>query len=323
MTTWKLGLAWHVNDSLTLRAARSRDIRAPNTFDLFWPPSLTRGNQQDALTGDTLLNVGDLGGSRPDLKPEIGNTTTAGFIFQPSRLPGFSVSLDGYRIKITDALYEVTATSTAVQLGCINSGGSSPYCGSIVRPIDCCFTKTPANDATLFKSGVINIASVETYGADLEVNYSTSLRGRPLSVRGLVTYQPHLIIITPGLTNVDMGGAALGGGQGVGATPTLRMATFVNYSPVNDFTISVLERWRSPLRWNGDATQVYVDPRIASMATTNLNLAYRLAGSRAKTEFTFNIQNLFDTDPPPAPSGRVNIDPYLGRYYTLGVRLVL
>ena len=29
-TTWKFGLVWHVNDDLTVRAARSRDIRAPN-----------------------------------------------------------------------------------------------------------------------------------------------------------------------------------------------------------------------------------------------------------------------------------------------------
>ena len=34
-TTWKLGGTWQVNDDLTLRLTRSRDIRAPTLYDLY------------------------------------------------------------------------------------------------------------------------------------------------------------------------------------------------------------------------------------------------------------------------------------------------
>ena len=317
-TTWKVGLGWRVNDELTLRAARSRDIRAPNLYDLFWPLSLSHGDYTDALTNATLLNIGDLGGSNRDLKPEVGNTKTAGFVYRPEWFAGFSFSIDAYDIEITDAIQEITGTSTQVQKGCIASGGTSNYCSLVVRPFPNSNTTT-ANNATLFKSIPINIASIRTYGADFEANYATQLFGRPFSVRGLMTYQPHLTIITPGLSEVDMGGAAGGGGQGVGATPRVRLTAFINYSPIDDFSISVLQKWHSSLDWSGDHTLVYVDPKIPAVAATNLNLAYAFHPAAGKTEVYFNVQNLFNKSPPPS-AGRIGGDDYIGRFYTLGVR---
>ena len=307
--------------------------------DLYSPVSTGFFGQSDFLTGASFQStVPKFSGGNPNLKPEIGNTLTAGFVYRPSQLPGFSVALDGYDIKVTDAISEIDGTTKAVQLACYQSGGTSNYCTLITRPFPITNTTT-ANNATAFYSVPINIASVHTYGADLEINYATSLFSHPLSLRALATYQPHLILITPGLSTVDMGGAAFGGPQGVAATPQLRLSTFVNYGPTDKFTTAVLVRWRSPLRWDGDPTIVYSDPRIASMTTANLNLAYRLdgtlAGRATKSEIYLNVENLFNTAAPPAANGnngintpghsggRVNIDPFLGRYYTLGVRVGL
>jgi outer membrane cobalamin receptor len=49
--TWKLGGEWHVNDDLSLRATRSRDIRAPNLNDLFSPALVNPAGVTDAHTG--------------------------------------------------------------------------------------------------------------------------------------------------------------------------------------------------------------------------------------------------------------------------------
>jgi outer membrane receptor protein involved in Fe transport len=51
--SWKLGLDWHMNDQVKLRATRSRDIRAPNLNDLFQPQTATTGSYTDLLTGQS------------------------------------------------------------------------------------------------------------------------------------------------------------------------------------------------------------------------------------------------------------------------------
>ncbi len=333
-TTWKAGLSWRLNDSLKLRAARSRDIRAPNLNDLFAAPSISTFVQTDTLTGATLNGVPNQQGGNPDLKPEVGNTQTGGFIYEPQWLPGFSVSLDGYDIKISDAIFNLQGTDPAVQRACTASGGTSNYCSLLTRPFPVTNTTT-ANNITAFRSVPINIASLHTYGADFELNYATSLLGRPFSVRGLMTWQPHLKLVTPGLVDIDVGGAAFSNQQGIGATPALRLTTFASYSPFNNFVTSMTVRWRSKLKWDADPTVVYVDPRVPTFTTVGLNLAYTLEQGKAKSEIYFNVQNLFNAEQPPfangsngiqtpgTQGGRVAIDSAIGRYYTLGVRIGL
>ncbi len=46
----------------------------------------------------------------PNLTPEIGRNTTIGAVYaNPSWLPGFSVSVDYYKIKVTDVISSLGA----------------------------------------------------------------------------------------------------------------------------------------------------------------------------------------------------------------------
>lgn len=327
--TWKIGGTWKVSDELTLRATRSRDFRAPNLNNLYGPGTISRSTVIDQLTGATLVNAPSQGGGNPNLKPEIGNTLTAGFVYKPHWLYGASLSVDAYAIRIKDAITALTGSNVTVQKLCIASGGTSPLCDLIVRPNGYSDTST-ANNATYFYSRSVNAASIFTKGVDMEMNYAAHVMNRPLSLRVLTTYQPVLRQDTPSIGVVDVAGYAYAPAGGLGTTPKWRITGFLTYAPAETVKISTTVRWRSSLKWNTDPTLFYNIPDIPSYWTTNLNVSFTPQMAGAKPEFYVNIQNLFDRAPPiainsSADAGRygayLSTDDLVGRYFTAGLRM--
>ena len=325
-TTWKVGLDWHVNEELRFRGTQSRDIRAPTLNDLFAPQSVVIVNNTDSLTNTTPV-IPSVNFGNSSLTAEIGKTTTAGVVWHPSWLPKFSVALDAYHITISDAITTVQGFNPTLQQNCYLSGGSSPYCALQTRPNG--FTDTSAaNAATSWLVTPINIAEIETKGADFEVNYAGSLFGRDLSLRGLAAYQPHIYIRQPAVPTLDQGGVAFGP-TGMTASPVWRLTAFASYKVTDSFTVDVAERYRSPLKLAADDPNVFwVKNRVRSWATTNLNLGYDMKLESGRFSLFANIQNLFDQDPPGAQAGNnpglfngwPGSDDPTGRYYTVGVR---
>ena len=328
-TTWKVGLNWRVSSEFMLRATRSRDFRAPNLSNLYQPATVSRATVIDQLTGQTLVNAPNQNGGNPDLKPEIGDTLTAGLVYKPNWFPGFSLSVDAYDIRITDAITSLSGSNVTVQRVCNASAGASPLCALIVRPNG--YTDTsPANNATYFYTVPINAASIHTHGIDFEANYATHLFNNPLSLRALVTYQPLLKQVTPSLADADVAGVAYSPIAGFGATPVWRFTAFANYNLRDDVRLTVSQRWRSALKWNTDPTLYYAEPKIPTFGWTNLNLSFTPKASWAQMELYLNVQNLFDTKAPIAinsssDAGRfgayISSDDIVGRYFTTGVRI--
>lgn len=326
--TWKAGLVWKLDDQLTLRATRSRDIRAPTLYDMYFPRATSTITITDLLTGQS-PTVTNVAGGNPNLRPEVGYTTTAGFVFQPDWLRGFALTLDGFWIRITNAITSLQGTNPSVQEACYRSGGTSAYCELQSRPDG--FTSTAAaNAVTAWYNEEINISSQTTEGADLDATYLMAAFSRPLKLRVLGTYQPHIIYRTPGLTTIDLGGVAFSS-NALQASPVWRWTFMGDYSPVHNFDIGVMERWRSSLAWTGDPTQIVSTPRIASVAYTDLNLSYLFDQSDSTTEVYLNILNLFNKQPPPAAflgangnvggfGGFVYGDDPIGAYFTVGFR---
>jgi iron complex outermembrane receptor protein len=324
--TWKLGLEWSITDELRIRGTRSRDIRAPTLYDLYAPQSQVVVRPTDLLTGAS-PTVPQIDQSNPDLKAEIGNTATLGVVWKP--LPKLSFAADAYRMKISDAITTVSGSTAAFQTACYQSGGSSPYCALQRRPNG--YTDTSAaNAVTTWINRSVNISNVETYGLDLEANYSTRLFDRPASLRFLTAWQPHVIYRQPGLTTVDQGGAAFGPG-GMAATPSVRLSVSLRFRPIDDLTVDISERWRNAMKISGDPTQVWVNNHIASFGTTGINLAYKLGWGDGDVQAYFNIENLFDAKPPiggfEGNGTRAGLrdgfalgDDPRGRYFTVGIR---
>jgi iron complex outermembrane receptor protein len=329
--TYKAGTDWDVSDQLKLRASYSQDIRAPNLNDLFQAGTTNNGSFTDLLTGLSPSVPVSVSGN-PDLKPEVGKTIAAGFVVKPAFLKGFSASLDYFHIEVQDAITNIQGTNPSVQATCYASGGTSPYCALQTRPLN--FTNTTAaNAVSSFTNTVINIGSLRTWGFDLEASYRTKLFGNPLSLRLLSTYQPHIVYETPGLQTIDVGGVGFSS-NALQASAKQRATFFVNYK-LGDFSVDVSERWRSRLKFTGDPTQIFSTPDAPSIAYTNLNLGWNFkAGAERTGQVFFNVQNLFNRQPPPiaflGANGAVGTfggfaqgDDPIGRYFTVGLRMNL
>ncbi len=327
-TTWKLGLEWHVNDQLSFRSTRSRDIRAPNLNELYAPLFYNVGGSVvDSHTGLS-VRVPQITASNPDLKPEVAKVWTAGMVLRPAWVPRFGLSLDLYRITINNAIVGVSGNSATIQNLCEASNGASQYCALIIRPLPF-EDHSAANAATAYYTVPENALQQETYGADLELNYQMPLFGGNLVLRELTGYQPHLTTQLPGSPETDAAGAAVGACCQIFGVPKVQASAFVSYTYKN-VSVDVQQRWLSGRVWNADRTLVYAEPNVPSIAYTNLTLSYQW--NQAQVYFT--TENLFDKQPslwarpsfsalPGLNGGYINGEDTIGRYFTAGVRMRL
>ncbi|WP_068094064.1 TonB-dependent receptor domain-containing protein [Novosphingobium rosa] len=331
--TWKGGAVWNVSDQLTLRVTRSRDIRAPNLYDLYQPATIATTNYVDIHTGNTAGVIGQQSQGNPNLTPEKADTLTLGGVIKPHFLPGFSLSVDYYKIKIKNALVGITGMQPATQTACEQSGGTASVCSLYVRPFPFSNT-TAANFPTLLYSQTLNVASLTTHGVDFEMDYAHPIANHAFSARALVTYQPTLLYNNGPAGQVDVGGAA----DGVGGLPPIakwKIVGSINFDPVEKVHVMVQERWRSSLRQNGTLNNngvgyayVFANPPVPSIGYTDLNFSVDVA--RNFNAF-LNIQNLFNSYPPVYASaggttqmnylgGFAQGDDIEGRYFTVGVK---
>lgn len=332
--TWKGGLVWKVNDQLTFRGTRSKDIRAPTLNDLYLPPSTSTYGGADFVTGVAAISpqIPFIARGNPILVPEIGNTETIGLIYTPSWWRGFSLSVDGFKIDVSRAIQQFRGASNFVMTGCAASGGSSAFCQLIVRPVGCC-SATPANTATALYTESLNLADQWTEGGDLETDYLSSIHGHPLEVRLLATFQPHLVYAAPGSAQFDMAGVAFANGA-LQATPVWRSSLLVRYSPIHDFTINARERWRSDLNWGPlfapPQNYLFTMPKIEPVWYTDLSMSYAFHRDDSTLEVYVSGDNVFNRQPPVAAfygntvpgifGGFALGDDAIGAYYTVGIR---
>jgi len=329
-TTWKLGVDWQISDELKARGTRSKDIRAPTLDDLFSPTSSNVGNGTtlDRLTGQNLTGVVNITKANPDLTAEVGNTISGGLVYRPNWAPGFSVSVDYFNIKVSNAILAILGTNVTAQNACVASLGTSAYCAGQIRPLPYTNT-TPANNLTALVSTSVNLSEQRTHGADIEANYSTTFLDRPASIRLLTTYQPEILYVQPGLLTLNQAGAAFGN-NGITAAPIWRLTGTVRFQPIENLTLEFQTRYRTKLHESGDPTLVFSCCEIAPANFTNLAATYAIKNDLGQTELSLSVTNLFDQYGPHASPftntnpgqqyGYVSYDDPLGRAFTFGIR---
>jgi iron complex outermembrane recepter protein len=323
--TWKAGATWQVIDDLRIRGAMSRDIRAPTLQDLFAPSSSRPLSYSDLHTGVARNGVLFSQGNA-NLVPEVARTNTLGFIYQPSWAPRFSIALDYFEITIDNAIISANGTSTNIQRECEDSGGVSPFCSLVDRPLPFA-DRTPANFPTAAYSQTLNAARQWTRGWDMEANYRFDLAdvvsGVPgsLNIRGLVTYQPLLKRQTI-RTVAPTESAGIAGQSKVRANLSLNYAT----GPLN---VSLTQRWQSAQHPSDPRINFDLREKIPAYAYTDVSLSYDVdVGGRTIVPF-LTIENLFNKKPPITGNGASTVGLFyptaggfdvIGRYFTGGVR---
>ncbi len=325
--TWKVGLDWHVNDSVRFRGTTSVDIRAPTLNDLFSPKVSASGPFLDPLTQFNPGGIQTISQGNPNLRPESSRTYTGGVVLTPSFIPGLTISADYYQIKLKNAITNISGSNTAIANICVESGGTSPFCALYVRPFPYTNT-TPANYPTLLLSQSLNAAFNVTEGQDYEVDYNfdmadieDSLAGI-VDLRGLVNVaRVNTVSNFPGApvsyTNQPKGHATLFGGYTLG-----------------DWSADAQWQWFS----GGNNTQVfgpgqtfYAQPYYTSFSTTDFTLTKRFTmDNGAVMSAYFNVQNAFNSVPPYTVGSSGNPgsifggipqgEDVMGRYFTIGIR---
>ena len=218
-TTWKVGGSWSPVEEFKIRGSYARAVRAPNIAELFNPQNtgLTslsndpcavlndagtriRPNPTGTLRAVCLAQGANAGtidsiaqpiasqanatsGGNLLLGPESSDSWTLGFVFEPTFLPGFSLTVDYYDIEITGAI--TTPDPSAAMDACFagaNLSTTNPACLAIRRdPLTGGLNGDPATTRGLFLA-LSNLGALATNGIDFSMNYRRDIGFADLSL---------------------------------------------------------------------------------------------------------------------------------------------
>src|SRR3546814_13179069 len=103
-STCKVGLVGDLTSQFRFRGTRSLDIRAPNIVELDSPSKQKGTTITDPTLNNAAFVINTFEQGNPALKPEIADTITLGLVYRPTASSGLRASVDGYDIKIKDAI---------------------------------------------------------------------------------------------------------------------------------------------------------------------------------------------------------------------------
>lgn len=323
--TWRVGLEWTPLPGLDLRATRSRDIRAPTLYELYQGQTATISGYTDYLTGANgqILNVSQ---GNPDLKPEVARNITAGGSYRPAFLPGLTLSLDYYDIRISNAIAALSGLTTSVEKICIASGGASPLCDLVARPNPITDTSLANAPTANFKQNE-NVAQVHSAGfvAGFDYGFTLDRLSNRLGGRaGLNVQWTH----EPVLKTQTLPGAVVTNAAGTALAPVDRITAVARYG-TGTTDAAVTLRYFSSFHYSADPTLVVADPRSSAYVQTDFNLSHGFKVKDVPVTAFVNVNNVFNvhggyyqassSNPgliyPAAPFAD-----QIGRYFTLGLR---
>ena len=338
-TTWKIGATYQMTDELRFRLTQSRDIRAPNLQDLFSPPIGNNNTTPDPFRGNVSSQYRQITRGNTSLSSERANTTGIGVVYQPAWLDGLSMSADYYRIKNNGAVASPSFAYVLQQ--CFV--GVQAYCAQVTRfPVP---DGSPAGTIGVLQSiatGPQNQASVLAKGVDYEVSYRAQLSDWVDSWDGSVAIRVVATNVMDRITDSGIAGPTqFLNGAGVGSSPRWGINTQVTYS-LDRARITYVHRYLTHSLQNNTLLACLTNcPTISGFQTVDYNElpSYSLSNLTATYRFYedgdnnaeafFNVDNLFDRDPPVAPNqiagatyGLATLPHFdtLGRRFRVGVR---
>lgn len=306
VTTWKVGVNWKPFEDLRLRGTISRDIRAPNHAELF-----TKGRSQFAAYNDPFMggarvtNILTTVQGNPELFPERADTKVFGVVYEPSWLPGLSLSADRFDIRLKDAIRSLSGQAVLDQ--CFE--GFEQVCDQIERD-------GAGNLVSIFNSN-FNLDRLRLTGYDFEGRFSRPLAGGRITLRAQAAYLERLVEQDSNNVTVDRSGET--------ETPKWRALAAINFDkgPLNLF---LQGRYIGPNKLDNDwgpadseynnvPAALYVDGQIGVRVAEKFRVA-------------LNVQNLFDKAPVFAPQQdtyysptNANVYDQIGRTYRVSVNV--
>jgi iron complex outermembrane receptor protein len=336
--TYKFGLQWAPVESVRLRGSFNHAIRAPSLIELFNPQSVTSTsvfsvdpcagtNPTMSLadcqrTGVTPAQYGTipqcpaaqcavLTGGNPLVEPEIADTVTFGFTYNPTALPDLTVSLDWYEIEVEDIIGNIPLNT--IFNGCA-SGSNPEYCSSVVRSsFGGLFGQTIAGGGYIVGTNA-NVAKATFQGIDAQGSYRFDMG----SLGSLVTSLNAVYVIDT--TTLPLEGeleydcAGKYGNQCGPAVPDLRSSLRFSWLFPGDFSASLQWRYVDSVIHEQNSHEQALRVRRPNGAVEFVEFGgelssrsyFDLAGTWDITDqynVRLGINNLFDKDPPLVDTG--------------------
>jgi iron complex outermembrane receptor protein len=315
---WKLGTNWQITDAVRFRATQSRDVRAATLRERF---DQTRGgvtvNDPANLTPagqPTSISTASFSGGNPEVQPENADTTTAGVVFQPRKIDRLSISVDWYKIDISDAIAQLTAQTIVNNCFGVSAPPDLTLCQYVHRDA--------ANQITRVDNLFINLQTLLIEGVDLELNFrfTDALNWRLFASRLLENSTQN-----PG-GPVDDRAGDIGTPAPSGGFPELKITSNLTFTR-GAFSVFVQERYID----GGVLDRTLIegvtidDNTIESTYYTDLGIRYSFGRDDA-WEIFGNVNNVFDEEPRVTAQalGRAGTnDINSGLYDVLGQRFVV
>jgi len=327
--TWKVGADWQPFEFLRFRGTRSRDIRAPNLFELYGAPQSSFQTVDDPENGGARGLYPTLLSGNATLQPEIADTWTAGAVITAGlgSAGRLRFSADWFDIALDGAISTLGAQTIVSR--CFE--GNDALCDFV--------TRDAGDTITQIVNPNLNLNTLITRGWDFEADYNLPLSaGSSLGFRVLATYVKDLITIDTAGVATDRAGQNGSGVSQPSGLPDYTINGFITWQG-DPFSAQIQVRHISSGLFqvtNIGPHQAGYDPLlpnsiddnlVESVTYVNLNAQYRLwQGGDRHVELFGVVNNLFDKDPPnnlPSSFGPTNNVLYdvVGRSYRLGIRL--
>ncbi|QCB43265.1 TonB-dependent receptor [Sphingomonas sp. PAMC26645] len=328
VTTWKVGGTYEPFADFRLRATRSRDIRAPSLFELYLAPSpaSTGGPITDPFNNNgvsSTINI-TVAGNR-NLKPEVANTLSYGFVYRPHFIRGLGFSVDYWKVDISNAISQLFQTTPATNAQLLVNqcfAGNAVLCDAIHRT---------GGVITSVDNTYFNISRFTASGVDFELTYKTpgssmfGLDDTSLAFRGVASYLHELSTQLPGGLVIDRAGDV---GQAAAGSPHWTGTVDAELTH-GGFSLFAQERFIQGGKIDNTLTASDINiNHVPSVFYTDLTLRQRVGGTDGTFEMFLTVNNLFDKDPPidprfqtfgTIPTNRSLYD-VVGRQFTMGAR---
>jgi iron complex outermembrane receptor protein len=318
-TTFSAGVNWQPIEDLLFRGSWAEGFRAPSIGELFGTPTRFDQELEDpcALTTDTGQNFNNnatvranciaqgvpagginqlnpqlsvLTGGNADLDSETSESWGFGAVWRPSFLPRFSVEANYFDIRVDGAIQAIDAEVLLAR------------CAETADALSCdAITRTASGQVGQIRGFLQNIASIETDGIDVTLQYRSPETG--IGTFGLFFTNTFLfnytvtVPSTDGFTVIEREGTEQGSPDQ--AFPDYKATGIIDWT-LREFGASITGRYiDSVLEADGN--------RMDSTFYTDVQLRWNVSDAFT---FALGVNNVFGADPPPCfTCGLNNIDP--------------
>lgn len=313
-TNSKAGLLYTVTEGFSFRATWAEGFRAPSILELFEGQRLTIKAVSDPCADDNSLpgckgvpagyqqldsNVQVTTGGNQQLQPETSENKSVGFIFIPTFIENFSVTVDWYNIKINNTISEFGAQNNLDLCAYQNQN-----CDVISR--------NDLGEVSNILDGPVNLNKTTTSGMDVVMRYAMeNYMGdwRFSANFSKLNELKEVATLTDGTTQEK---DLVGTSASRESYPEWRSAITANWKKNNWFA-------NYNLRYIGDTTETFSnEPRdISSITYHNIAAGHNFDNGLS---FKLGINNLTDKQPPSSLTNKnINFDQNtynpVGRYF--------